>query len=145
MSEDDLIECLRCTSSTLVNLEINNGKMKTLTRRTSYVVRNKLLNMLTRCDSVAALDTSQYLCPKLDTILWSNCVECSKGVLATAIKSRFIINDTSCGSAPVSVTPPSGIVGIKVVKLRYLNRLTYDVEQLMVMKRAGLDFTLGLW
>jgi hypothetical protein len=143
MSEDDLIECLRCTSSTLVNLEINNGRMKTLTHRTSYVVKNRLLNMLTRRDSVSALDASKYLCPKLDTIRWSNCVECSKGVLATAIKSRFIINDTSsCGSTPA---PPSKVVGIKVVKLRYLNKLAYDIEQLMVMKNAGLDFTLGLW
>ena len=33
----------------------------------------------------------------------------------------------------------------RYVKLRYLNRLAYDIEQLMVMKKAGLDFTLGLW
>jgi hypothetical protein len=115
MSEDDLIECLQCTSPTLVNLEINNGRMKMLTYRTSYVVGNKLLNMLTRRDSdAAALEASPCLCPRLETIRWSNCVECSKGVLANAIKSRFIIDDTSCDGVAVPIMEPPRVVGIKI-------------------------------
>ncbi|KAF7983201.1 hypothetical protein HWV62_23466 [Athelia sp. TMB] len=117
--QQDLLKILQLTSDTLESIEISgtNGKS----------VQDEVLEELSPTASPVG-----FLCPKLQEILWTDCIKCSEGALADMIKSRWLAStsekpdDTARCARPHRLVITSGVHESDLMRLRDLEGLVLE-------------------
>ncbi|KAF8894480.1 hypothetical protein BD779DRAFT_1668983 [Infundibulicybe gibba] len=124
-SEDDLIQCLRWTSNSLVELRLLDSKGVT-------VVMDRVLQLLTVRETPDGYITC--LCPKLEVMKLGTSLQSSDGVLAQMVESRW--------RSPSSRFDPAQhqVVRLKSINPR-LNNANHpeDIRRLAILREEGLE------
>ena len=142
ISEDDLIVCLEWTGDTLITLEIDNCKTRTIDQIVMHP-GDKVLSMLTvHRRSADSRSESPCLCPKLEVIrLGHDFIFGSEDTLANMIESRWKLDPMI--SRVSSEAPVSRLTSVKIIWPRHPGvGKKNDIQRLITFRQEGLN--LGL-
>lgn len=112
---EQLLDCLRCTKSSLTAL--------TLQTRGQPLVTDEVLDVLTVKDG-------RCLCPKLQVLALYDCISCSAGRVADMVKSRLAV-----APIPTHDSDPQAIACMQVVEMYEYEK---ELEPLKALRRQGL-------
>jgi hypothetical protein len=127
LSEDDLIECLEHTSSSLIAIVVHECW--------KICVEDTVLARLSCCGKTS------FLCPKLETIEFRNCNSFSNGALADMVGSRWESSATTetsnLSNQLVCCARPESII-VELCNRRDSHKNTNDINRLEILEDQGL-------
>jgi len=142
ISEDDLVECLQRISGTLITLEIDNCKTRTIDKAVMHP-GDKVLSMLTFQQGPAnSRSEAPCLCPKLEVIrLGHDFIFGSEDILANMIESRWKLDPIIyCVSSKALVSRLRSVTIIWPQQPGIGKRR--DIQRLLTFRQEGLRLRL---
>jgi len=135
ISENELIDFLRNSMSSLVELSVYNAANDD--RRRNACISRELLRLLTyRPESASGDADGMCLAPHLEGIeIAYGCLSAPDGALTSMLESRW--NHTS-------VPSPSHAVRLQRVRVNLPSSYVQDIKRLEILQQKGLDLDLRL-